>query len=350
MEKLRDIDHITQEDEFSIVVLQRAKKILGEKGKYLKLARMVKLVTFVSEDIGYGLTRGWYRYGDYSPNAYLIAKDYSDSDLATFEPLNEVAQKASERFQNQITAIDNHIRELASFFVKDQKNFYTWVYSVKAPEEYRGLYQTHQQFTEFLNFLDYLRTPGVLYQSNLDARFETIEPLVTDYYDNVRYIKDKEILELFYAFMDLFEAVIVKIRKNRYRVKSQGFDFLWSLKDLYYSSDWDLWSLLVPYSQTLTGMRADAEKERHQRRVSLAKLIVRSSLDDIYEQAELLEFLKRHKCYGYDVYLMEEESGFSIKCPALPGCVSQGEAAEEAVTNMRELIPRFVEELTTGKT
>ena len=34
----------------------------------------------------------------------------------------------------------------------------------------------------------------------------------------------------------------------------------------------------------------------------------------------------------------EEIGGYSVHCPALPGCASQGETLEEALTNIREAI------------
>lgn len=38
------------------------------------------------------------------------------------------------------------------------------------------------------------------------------------------------------------------------------------------------------------------------------------------------------------VILEPEEIGYSIYCPSLPGCVSQGDSREEAVANIREAI------------
>ena len=34
----------------------------------------------------------------------------------------------------------------------------------------------------------------------------------------------------------------------------------------------------------------------------------------------------------------EEVGGYSVVCPAIPGCVSQGESLEEALRNIREAI------------
>lgn len=48
----------------------------------------------------------------------------------------------------------------------------------------------------------------------------------------------------------------------------------------------------------------------------------------------------------YDVFLEEaEEGGYVVTCPALPGCVSEGETREEALVNIREAIGGYLETL-----
>ena len=39
----------------------------------------------------------------------------------------------------------------------------------------------------------------------------------------------------------------------------------------------------------------------------------------------------------------EEEGGYSVHCPALPGCHSQGETREEALANIKEAIEGILE-------
>lgn len=41
----------------------------------------------------------------------------------------------------------------------------------------------------------------------------------------------------------------------------------------------------------------------------------------------------------------EEEGGYSVHCPALPGCYSQGDTVEEALVNIREAIQLYIETL-----
>lgn len=41
----------------------------------------------------------------------------------------------------------------------------------------------------------------------------------------------------------------------------------------------------------------------------------------------------------------EQEGGYSVSVPALPGCVSQGQTREEALSMIREAIELYVESL-----
>ncbi len=45
----------------------------------------------------------------------------------------------------------------------------------------------------------------------------------------------------------------------------------------------------------------------------------------------------------YRVVLRESEEGFSVSCPGLPGCWSQGKTEEEALTNIRDAIREYLE-------
>ena len=44
----------------------------------------------------------------------------------------------------------------------------------------------------------------------------------------------------------------------------------------------------------------------------------------------------------------EQEGGFSVSVPALPGCFTQGETIDEAIQMAREAISLYVESMGTG--
>lgn len=46
---------------------------------------------------------------------------------------------------------------------------------------------------------------------------------------------------------------------------------------------------------------------------------------------------------NYKVVLNKSEEGFSVSCPGLPGCWSQGETETEALANIRDAIREYLE-------
>ena len=46
---------------------------------------------------------------------------------------------------------------------------------------------------------------------------------------------------------------------------------------------------------------------------------------------------------AYRVVLHHSEEGYSVSCPGLPGCWSQGATEEEALANIRVAIREYVE-------
>ena len=44
----------------------------------------------------------------------------------------------------------------------------------------------------------------------------------------------------------------------------------------------------------------------------------------------------------YKIALYKSEEGYSVSCPALPGCWSQGDTEDEAVENIQDAIREYV--------
>ena len=44
----------------------------------------------------------------------------------------------------------------------------------------------------------------------------------------------------------------------------------------------------------------------------------------------------------YKVVLQESEEGFSVSCPGLPGCWSQGETEQEALEKIQDAIREYL--------
>jgi predicted RNase H-like HicB family nuclease len=62
--------------------------------------------------------------------------------------------------------------------------------------------------------------------------------------------------------------------------------------------------------------------------------------------------LARRFDINYKVVVNESEEGFSISCPGLPGCWSQGETEAEALANIQDAIREYlaaVDDLVKGQ-
>ena len=46
---------------------------------------------------------------------------------------------------------------------------------------------------------------------------------------------------------------------------------------------------------------------------------------------------------GYNVLFFEEEKGFTVICPSLPGCGTEGDTEKEAIKNAKEAIKGYLE-------
>lgn len=51
----------------------------------------------------------------------------------------------------------------------------------------------------------------------------------------------------------------------------------------------------------------------------------------------------------YKVVLQQSDEGYSVSCPALPGCWSQGETKEEALENIEDAIENYLAVLNLPK-
>ena len=54
----------------------------------------------------------------------------------------------------------------------------------------------------------------------------------------------------------------------------------------------------------------------------------------------------------YKVALKKSKEGYSVSCPGLPGCWSQGETEDEALENIQDAIQEYlaaVDEITRGR-
>lgn len=52
--------------------------------------------------------------------------------------------------------------------------------------------------------------------------------------------------------------------------------------------------------------------------------------------------LKREMTMKYKVVLNQTDEGYSVHCPGLPGCWSQGDTEAEAIENIKDAIEEYL--------
>ena len=55
---------------------------------------------------------------------------------------------------------------------------------------------------------------------------------------------------------------------------------------------------------------------------------------------------EHEKIMKYKIVLWQSEEGFSVSCPGLPGCWSQGKTEQEAIENIKDAIREYLEAIT----
>ncbi len=266
----RNVDK--EEKEFAIQVLAAVYRVFNKhEMEYLTPTRLVKLICIVADDTDFNLTKGWYRHGEYSYAAYRVVKDIG-------------IDRGSEIVVNIPVNILNSVKRFKEIFLVPHDIFYKWIYEKRAPEEYRALYIAHRNFEILLNKIINLMTskkdiPEELFW-NIRKELAVIEL-------NLDHVNDEEILELFYKFTDIFQRIITRIK--RYGYNNDSIIALRRLREIYChmgqeddpQGRYDLWTMLVPYLQTLRGKNVEKEKEEYKRKVQRCKLYVKSKLEDL---------------------------------------------------------------------
>jgi predicted RNase H-like HicB family nuclease len=88
---------------------------------------------------------------------------------------------------------------------------------------------------------------------------------------------------------------------------------------------------------------ASLEMELAKEDIALAHAIAEGEGSARAGRDEVFNFSKRIEAtMNYEVVIQKSEEGYSISCPALPGCWSQGETEEEALAHIRDAIQDYL--------
>lgn len=277
-------EHSVTERDFSAQVLYEAKRLFKPRERsVIRRSRMEKLVAFVAEDLKYNkLTRGWYKFGLYAPEALSVCDEFSNLEDLVIPTIID-----SKELSDLNPLIKKSLLKFHDIFLRSNENFFEWVYS-RSPTEYKNFYFSKMPFETHLDrFKKYFEARN---NRELNEEYQIEIESVSRLYQNIRYMDDDEILDLFHLYMDLLEMSLMKLKNDEFEKIEEKRIFLNNMNDAY-KGECGLLELLVPFKQTLTGDNSEFWFEWADERIEKTKMSLPSKLDDLKRKAISLDLV-----------------------------------------------------------
>jgi hypothetical protein len=266
---LKELHNCTELD-FVAIVLAAISHVFGAREKkYLGKTRLIKLVAFTADELGFPLTRGWYRYGYYAP----VPSQQISHLLEIYQTFEEFPHVEPTCREDTWKTVKNAISALKPHFKTDQTEFDKWVHEEMAPPLYREYYKYEILFYDKVTYI----RDVVSSRRQFGTELSDFSDIVTNFEHSLGFVEDIQALELLHEYVDFWELLILRIQNRG--ITSQMAPLVSELVKIYHEH---LRPALSPYEKTLQGMYAEQEKETFRRRI-------RSSLRSFREQ---LEFYK----------------------------------------------------------
>jgi hypothetical protein len=259
--------------DFTKTMLEAASHVFKQNEKeYIGETRLVKLVSFGADEIGYPLTRGWFRYGYYAPESAryikgLMRKHHKFRDFPAFR------LRCSDVTFNKFTDVS---KRLKPYLLRSREDFSKWVHEEMAPPPYRDYYKYTSLLDEMLSRVENTVSNGW----QLDCSLKDLNDIMLDLEYSIDYVEDQKILNFFFEYINTWRMLILRIKK---RGIAQGTDEVMSeLLDMYKKF---FLAVLSPYERTLKGRNAENVKIKFRAEISSNLNETRQSFDRLRQSA-----------------------------------------------------------------
>lgn len=267
-----EVDALTEED-FTIAMLSVASQEFNQnEKKYLRKARLVKLVAFGADRMRYPLTRGWRQYGHYAPVPHryvtMLMRHYGKfEDFPTFK--TKCSRETLDKFRGALLALKPN-------FLMNKEDFNEWVHQEKAPPLYRGYYKYAPLLDEMLSDIQKAVSDG----KQFNCALRDLNNIVFSLEESLDHVEDSRILDFFFEYMNLWRILLLRI-KNR-GISPQAGTVMSDLVEIYRKF---FLPALSPYERTLKGMNAKEEGEKFRKKIDLDLNIRRSDFENLRNEA-----------------------------------------------------------------
>lgn len=255
--------------DFTRTMLEAASHVFIQNEKeYMVKTRLVKLVSFGADEIGYPLTRGWFRYGYYAPESAryiqgLMNKHHKFRDFPVF------------RLRCSDVTFDKFIdvsKKLKPYLLRSREDFSKWVHEEMAPPPYRDYYKYTSLLDEMLSHVENTVSNG----GQLDCSLKDLDDIMLDLEYSIDYVEDQEILNFFFEYINTWRMLILRIKK---RGLAPGMDK--AMSELLCMYNEFFLAALSPYEKTLQGRNAEKVKIKFRTEISSNLNKTRQSFDKL---------------------------------------------------------------------
>ncbi|MFQ6055897.1 MAG: hypothetical protein ACE5J3_07960 [Methanosarcinales archaeon] len=244
-----------EEKLFVVFVIELAKQYYMEYRSYFTKTRLQKLICLIADKINYeDFTRGWYRFGYYTPNLEFI--EIENLSEVSFD--NETVREAFDLYGEHEDIVKNTLAELREYFIQPHDRFLRWIYDQN--EEYAEFYHAKTDFTKMLQRI----SENLREAFTFEIPYERLESSITRLDKSLKHIENVDVLNAYYKLTDLIERIELKLKLGKTVVEPNASQILENLLELYNKT---ILSGMVPYVQTLRGKKAELERIRYEKRV-----------------------------------------------------------------------------------
>ncbi|MGD2249463.1 MAG: hypothetical protein PVF58_13725 [Candidatus Methanofastidiosia archaeon] len=255
MAESKKIEDFTEIDFVHTVMTISSQVFSAKEKRFLGKTRLVKLVAFAADKLGFPLTRGWYRYGYYAPVPNQQISQLLDRHQ-TFENFPKFQERYDENMRN---AFGKAVLILKPYFVKEEAEFDKWVHEEMAPAPYRKYYRYETLLYDRLICI----RDVILNKEQFGTEFSDFSEIITNFERSLDFVEDSKVLKLLHEYVDFWELLVLRIQNRG--ATPQMAPLVSELVKIYHKY---LRPALTPYEETLQGMNAEQEKDSFRRQIS----------------------------------------------------------------------------------
>ncbi len=230
--------------------------------KWATYTRMQKIVFTVLNDFKIPVTRSWYKWGGF------VHSDELDSDFTRLRadfsrnPQKVVGlRKSVKKLGIRVDDIQGRLGDIVdNVLALPSKKFLPQYYRTETPLEYRDVYVSKQEISNFLDDLSYADNP-----KNVLKRQSEIHDYIRVFHKaSVKVLTDEQLSDSNYTFTDMIENALDKLdllsSKGEKITKTKQLFFV-AAKSVFDDNIWNSYACEIS-QRTITGLRSESEKPK----------------------------------------------------------------------------------------